>query len=291
VLAMLLVGFLAVRFRRQLAPYVRKLRLDEEPPGPGPLGRGMPRTQPEAHAAAQPHARPAPGPGPEPERAPPRAPGAGPARRKAIEQLIHETEERLQRLREADLFGQYTARLMEFAAELSAIARRVVDPMAELGPLHTRLKAIQAQLRKLRVRPPGGSARTESHAEARAETRQQARQEPPRNGPRQEARQQEARQEPGDPPPPPGAPPNGEPTHYEVLHLRPDASGEEIKAAYHRLLKQYHPDLHTASQFDWVRAESERMSRRISVAYQVLGNADSRSRYDRELREGKGASA
>ncbi len=276
VLAMLLVGFLALRFRRQLAPYLRKLRLDEEPPVPAPLGRGMPRPQPEPHSAAQPHARTAYGAGPTPGRAPPRRQAAGPARRKVLEQLIHETEERLHRLREADVFGQYTARLMEFAAELSAIARRVVDPMAELGPLHSRLKAIQAQLRKLRVKPHGASSRAE------------ARQEPHRNGQRQGARQQE----PGDPPrSPPGAAPNGEPTHYEVLQLRPDASLDEIKAAYHRLLKQYHPDLHTASEFDWVRAESERMSRRISAAYQVLSNADSRSRYDRELRDRKGASA
>jgi curved DNA-binding protein len=70
-----------------------------------------------------------------------------------------------------------------------------------------------------------------------------------------------------------------------VLELKPDATPEQIKTAYHKLLKQYHPDLHNASQFDWVRAESERMSRRIALAYQVLGNATSRSRYDRELRE------
>jgi hypothetical protein len=82
--------------------------------------------------------------------------------------------------------------------------------------------------------------------------------------------------------PPPAA---EEPNHYELLQLTPAATLEEIRTAYHRLLKQYHPDLHNSSRFDWVKSEAERMSRRISEAYDVLSNQGAREKYDRELRQ------
>ncbi|MBI4082671.1 MAG: J domain-containing protein [Candidatus Lambdaproteobacteria bacterium] len=95
------------------------------------------------------------------------------------------------------------------------------------------------------------------------------------------------------PPPPAGGGADVEPesTHYEVLNLPETASEADIRKAYHRLLKQYHPDLHNHSSFAWVRAEAEKMSRRIGEAYQVLGNHDARLRYDRELRRKRGQSA
>jgi DnaJ-domain-containing protein 1 len=84
---------------------------------------------------------------------------------------------------------------------------------------------------------------------------------------------------------PADSPPAGEkPTYYELLKLKPGASAEEIRNAYHRLLKQYHPDLHNSSEYAWVKAESERMSKKISEAYQVLIDSERRARYDRELR-------
>jgi hypothetical protein len=265
-LAVLIVGFIALRFRRRLRPYLGTLRMEEAQDGPGPLGRGGGRPHAEPQRASEP--RP-----PEPERAPPRPQAAQVARRKVIEGLVKETEERLHTLRREDVFGRHTARLMELEAELSAIARRMADPSAELGPLHNRVKTIHGQVRAIRIEP---------QREAPQQPGRGAAQQPGRGGaqqPRPDA-QRDAPQRP--------AMPGEHATHYEVLQLRPDASLEEIKTAYHKLLKQYHPDLHNASQFDWVRAESERMSRRISEAYRVLGDAASRSRYDRELRGRRG---
>jgi DnaJ-domain-containing protein 1 len=78
-------------------------------------------------------------------------------------------------------------------------------------------------------------------------------------------------------------------TWYEVLQVPETASATEIKTSYHRLLKQYHPDLHNHSGFPWVREQAEQMTRRIGQAYQALANEDKRKDYDRELRRLRGA--
>jgi hypothetical protein len=73
--------------------------------------------------------------------------------------------------------------------------------------------------------------------------------------------------------------------YYDILRLRHDASPEEIKTAYHKMLKEYHPDLHSQSSFGWVRAEAEKMSRKISEAYEVLSDVSKRERYNRTLQK------
>ncbi len=85
-------------------------------------------------------------------------------------------------------------------------------------------------------------------------------------------------------PPPPQAT-GGSATYYDILNLRPDASQQEIRDAYHRMLKEYHPDLHNHSSFGWVREEAEKMSRKISEAYEVLSDTTKRDRYNRTLQK------
>ncbi len=91
--------------------------------------------------------------------------------------------------------------------------------------------------------------------------------------------------------PQPNSQAGGEPTWYEVLQVRESASEADVRASYHRLLKQYHPDLHNHSGFPWVKEQAERMTKKIGAAYQVLGNADKRLDYDRELRRRRSGSA
>ncbi len=65
------------------------------------------------------------------------------------------------------------------------------------------------------------------------------------------------------------------PDYYEALGAARDASAEDLKKAYRKLAKQYHPDHNPGDK------DAERRFKEISEAYSVLSNAESRTAYDR----------
>ena len=62
--------------------------------------------------------------------------------------------------------------------------------------------------------------------------------------------------------------------YYEVLGVGRDASEEDIKRAYRKLAKKYHPDVNPGD------AEAEKKFKEASEAYAVLSDAQKRSQYD-----------
>jgi molecular chaperone DnaJ len=62
---------------------------------------------------------------------------------------------------------------------------------------------------------------------------------------------------------------------YEVLGLSRGAGGEEIKKAYRKLARQYHPDVNGGDP------EATERFKEISRAYETLSDPDKRARYDR----------
>jgi len=64
------------------------------------------------------------------------------------------------------------------------------------------------------------------------------------------------------------------PDHYKTLGVDKKASAEEIKRAYRKLARQYHPDTNKDSG-------AEERFKQISEAYDVLGDPEKRKRYDR----------
>ena len=62
--------------------------------------------------------------------------------------------------------------------------------------------------------------------------------------------------------------------YYEVLGLQKGASDDEIKKAYRKLAKQYHPDLNPDNP------EAEAKFKEINEANQVLSDPDKRKKYD-----------
>ncbi len=69
--------------------------------------------------------------------------------------------------------------------------------------------------------------------------------------------------------------------YYEVLGLSKVASADEIKAAFRKLARQYHPDVNKD-------ADAEEKFKEINEAYGVLSDPDKRARYDRFGHSGLG---
>ena len=64
--------------------------------------------------------------------------------------------------------------------------------------------------------------------------------------------------------------------YYEILGVPRDATQEEIKKAYKKLAKKWHPDLNPQN-----RKEAEERFKEITEAYQVLSDPEKRAQYDR----------
>ena len=69
--------------------------------------------------------------------------------------------------------------------------------------------------------------------------------------------------------------------YYEVLGVGRNASDDELKGAFRKLARQYHPDVNK-------EADSEEKFKEINEAYGVLSDKDKRARYDRFGKEGLG---
>ncbi len=62
--------------------------------------------------------------------------------------------------------------------------------------------------------------------------------------------------------------------YYQILGVRRDASEKEIKQAYRRLARQYHPDLNPGDK------SAEAKFKEINKAYEVLSDPEKRKKYD-----------
>ena len=62
--------------------------------------------------------------------------------------------------------------------------------------------------------------------------------------------------------------------YYEVLGVSKTASDSELKSAYRKLAKKYHPDVNPGDK------EAEAKFKEATEAYSVLGDAEKRRQYD-----------
>ena len=61
---------------------------------------------------------------------------------------------------------------------------------------------------------------------------------------------------------------------YETLGVAPNASQDDIRKAYRKAAKETHPDLNPG------KPEAEKRFKEINAAYDIIGDADKRKRYD-----------
>ncbi len=61
---------------------------------------------------------------------------------------------------------------------------------------------------------------------------------------------------------------------YEILGVKKDAAQDEIKKAYRKLARKWHPDINPGNK------DAEQKFKEISMAYDCLGNAEKRKLYD-----------
>ncbi|XP_055838052.1 dnaJ-like protein 60 isoform X2 [Episyrphus balteatus] len=72
---------------------------------------------------------------------------------------------------------------------------------------------------------------------------------------------------------------SGPPTHYDVLNLNKNCTADEIRQAFIKLSKQFHPDVKGAKTDPKDTAKFVK----ISEAYQVLSKTNTRDAYDQDL--------
>jgi len=63
--------------------------------------------------------------------------------------------------------------------------------------------------------------------------------------------------------------------YYKLLGINKDATEKDIKKAYRKLARLYHPDVNPNNK------EAEKKFKEINEAYEVLGNAENRKKYDK----------
>ncbi len=75
--------------------------------------------------------------------------------------------------------------------------------------------------------------------------------------------------------------------YYEVLGVNKSVDAKELKKAYRRLARKYHPDLHPGEK----KASMEKNFQELNEAYEVLGDETTRKKYDQYGHDWKEAEA
>lgn len=82
--------------------------------------------------------------------------------------------------------------------------------------------------------------------------------------------------------PPPASANLGQPTHYEVLGVKPEATQIQVKAAFVQRIRSAHPD--KAGLTEKEKEASHDVAQQLLEAFETLSDADKRRAYDASLK-------
>jgi DnaJ-domain-containing protein 1 len=196
----------------------------------------------------------------------PRQPSADFSLRKSFILQLDQTRKVLRKAISIDKEGKWNDRWLEITSIINDIEFQAKKDDKRLKKL---MKKLDHQLARILKLVP--SAR---QAPQQKETGPGDGNENQTEGPAKEERDRSRRTQPPDPPPS-----KATLNYYQVLGVDEKATNEEIKQAYRQKMRDYHPDKHNASDFEWVKSESDRMTRLVREAYDVLIDPEKRKRY------------
>src|SRR5690348_13029864 len=71
--------------------------------------------------------------------------------------------------------------------------------------------------------------------------------------------------------------------YFQVLRIRPDAAYDEIRAAYHKQARLFHPDRYHHLAMPELIQNLTAVSKRVAEAYVVLRDDQKRARYRQDV--------
>ena len=166
---------------------------------------------------------------------------------KKFRDTLKKTKEFLSLAQKKDISGEQAGRLIDFETEIKIIAEKSEKLNADYKHLNTQLMVLLQTLRGMNFK---SSNRQKKKGNSKNPGEQSS---------------------------------SVKVNYYELLGVKPTATDDEIKKAFHSKIKEYHPDRHQKAEFNWVREQAASMSRNLTEAYEVLINQESRQRYDSNL--------
>lgn len=171
--------------------------------------------------------------------------------------LLNKTKNQLKLATLHDRDKKHLDTWLEMTAKINMIEKKAKLDDKYLSDLTDRLVVIQTKITEL---TGGGGSQGSTHKQSSQKTNQKH---------KKQTRNRSSTKEQ-----PPREPPTEKktPDYYQILGIAKTASSEEIKKAYREKMKEYHPDKHSSSDYDWVKSEASRMTKQIQEAYEMLSD-------------------
>jgi len=201
------------------------------------------------------------------------------SRRKEFILLLEATKVMLKTALSKDRQVKHKEKWLEFRAKLNLIEKRAKLEDKSLPMLIDQLSKLQKSIQKLspenkqekkKTSTSGNSSKkqktTASDSSSKKQNRQSTDQQSSGKKSSSEDKDQKKKSQ----------------NYYQVLDVKESATNDDIKKAYRKKMREYHPDRHNASDFEWIKEEADRMTKRIQEAYSVLSDPEKRKRYTEE---------